>query len=238
MNSAVQQTTKWDGPRLDIPKDFFSRWYAECGRPFPWRDRGTSPFAILVAEILLKQTRAEMVAQVWPSLVRKYPGAEELAVADPKELFELVERLGLGHQRTTALLEVAAAIKWDREVPSQPDDLMKLPFVGMYSAHAIACFGFYHRVPLVDLNVVRVVSRILGTDPPKDIRRAPLIWDIAWALLPKDSFREHNYGLLDFAATVCKPRSPRCSQCPIAARCAYARSRASDDKQDLECRQE
>lgn len=206
---------------LQIPSDFFVDWYAANGRAFPWRDKGVTPFAILMAEVLLKQTRAEMVAPVWERLVGKYSGPEELAAANREELFGLVVNLGFGHQRTTALLEVALAVKRVGELPSTPKDLMGLPYIGLYSAHAVACFGFAQPVPIVDLNVVRVVSRIAGLEPPRDIRRAPTIWSYARALLPERLYREHNYGLLDFAATVCKPRSPMCGQCPIAASCAY-----------------
>ncbi len=221
VNSSAKRTKKRDKVRLHIPNGFFVRWYAAHGRTFPWRDAGVNPFAILVAEVLLKQTRAEMVARVWPSLVRKYPGPEELATADREELFGMIAGLGFGHQRTTALLDVASTVKRNGVLPSQPEELLKLPYIGLYSAHAVACFGFAQPVPVVDLNVVRVFSRIADINPPKDIRRAPDIWSIAWALLPRSSFQEHNYGLLDFAATVCKPRSPRCSQCPIATRCAH-----------------
>ena len=233
MNRAAKQTIKWDGSGLTIPNGFFVNWYEAHGRSFPWRRGGVSPFAILVAEVLLKQTRAEMVAQVWPSLVRKYPGPDELAVADPEELFELVAGLGFGHQRTTALIAVASAVRQGETLPYQPNDLIELPYIGMYSAHAIACFGFAQRVPVVDLNVVRVIARIAGAAPPKDIRRASLFWSTAWAMLPTSSFVEHNYGLLDFAATICKPRSPQCDQCPLATRCAYERGRATDDMQSL-----
>ena len=73
MNSAPNQTTKRDGLGFHIPDGFFVNWYEEHGRSFPWRDGGVTPFAILVVEVLLQQTRAEMVAQVWPSLVREYP---------------------------------------------------------------------------------------------------------------------------------------------------------------------
>ena len=221
MHSAANQPMKRDGLGLHIPDGFFVNWYEGHGRSFPWRDGGVSPFAILVAEVLLQKTRAEMVAKVWPSLVKEYPGPDELAVADPEELFDLVSGLGFGHKRTTALIDLASAVRQCATLPSQPKDLIKLPYIGMYSAHAVACFGFAQRVPIVDLSVARVISRIAGAVPPKDIRRAPLIWNIAWEMLPASSFAEHNYGLLDFAATICKARSPRCAQCPIATVCAY-----------------
>ena len=209
-------------PRLGIRRDFFVKLYAEYGRPFPWRDEKTSPFSILVAEILLKQTRAEKVEKVWPSLVNRYPSVDDLASSNSDELFEMIVELGFGNQRTRALINLASAIKQiGGKLPAQPRELVKLPYVGIYTANAVACFAFGQRVPIVDLSIIRIISRVAGIQPSKDIRRASLIWEIAWTLLPKIKIKEHNYGLLDFAALVCKPRSPKCKQCPIATKCDY-----------------
>ncbi len=209
---------------LSIRSDFFQRHYALHGRAFPWREEGTDPFGILVAEILLKQTRAGKVDKVWPSLLVRYPSAEAMAGADPKELYSSVSELGFGNQRTKALIALSSAIKNIGEaLPTAPEELIKLPYVGVYTAHAVACFAFGQRLPIVDLSVVRTISRIAGIQPAKDIRRAAQVWDFAWALLPLHRYQEHNYGLLDFIAAVCKPRSPDCNICPISSECAYGK---------------
>lgn len=211
-------------PVHSILKDFFPRFYAAQGRTFPWRMESTSPFGILVAEILLKQTRAEKVAKVWPSLVARYVDATELSSADPGELFRMVTPLGFGNQRTVALIALATAIEQTGgTIPASPGDLVKLPYVGVYTAHAVACFAYDQRVPIVDLSVVRLISRVEGIQPPSDIRRAGKIWDVAWTWLPQQNFKEHNYGLLDFATAVCKPRSPCCRDCPLSINCAYGK---------------
>jgi len=211
-------------PKLNLPANFFVGWYALNGRWFPWRCQGVSPFGVLIAEVLLRRTRAEMVALAWPSLIEEYPDPAALAAAKPSDLFLKLKSLGFGHQRSQVLLDLATTIKEARTLSSQPSELMVLPHVGLYTAHAVACFGFGKRVPVVDLNVVRVISRIAGIEPVKDIRRgASLIWQLAWALLPEKQVPEHNYGLLDFAATICKSRSPKHGECSIATWCAYAR---------------
>ena len=211
-------------PNTGMHSDFFQCHYTAHGRSFPWREEGTSAFGILVAEILLKQTHAGKVAKVWPSLIAQYRNAVEMAAADPDELFGYVSELGFGNQRTGALIALSSAIRQTGEpIPADPKDLMNLPYVGVYTAHAVACFAYGQRFPIVDLSVVRVISRITGIQSPKDIRRAAGVWDIAWALLPRRRFKEHNYGLLDFAAAVCKPRSPDCNECPIAPKCVYRR---------------
>ena len=231
MSDAVDQEDKSRATLEDLPADFFSNWYLSSGRQFPWRDPVVSPFGLLVAEILLKQTRAEHVATVWPSLMSLYPTADKLAMADPGQVLKLIEGLGFGNQRTCALIELASAVTEAGEIPAEPCELGKLPYVGVYTSHAVACFGFHKRVPAVDTNVVRVFSRITGGEPPSDIRRAPAIWEMAWSLLPDRLVKEHNYGLLDFAAAVCRSRSPLCSQCPIVSGCAYGRHLLPDELQ-------
>ena len=208
---------------MSIPVGFFADWFKMYGRSFPWREQNVSPLGILLAEVLLKQTRAEMVAEVWPALCRKYPNAASLESASPEVLHQEISCLGFGRQRVTALRELSSAINEIGGLPTQPPDLMKLPYVGMYSAHAVACFAFGHRVPVVDLSIVRVLSRLAGIEPASDIRRAPKIWEIAQTFLPDREVKEHNYGLLDFAADMCKARSPRCEECPLASSCAHAK---------------
>ena len=223
MEAVFKRREKHTPPNLGIRKDFFQRLYATHGRSFPWREESASPFGILIAEILLKQTHAGKVAKVWPSLVKQYPNAQEMAAANPEELLVSVSELGLGNQRTSALIALSSAIgRTGEPVPADPINLLKLPYVGVYTAHAVACFAYDQRVPIVDLSVVRTICRIAGIRPAKDIRRAAKVWDLAWSLLPRRQFKEHNYGVLDFAAHFCRPRSPRCHECPLAKKCAYA----------------
>lgn len=214
-------------PRLGISYDFFIQQYVEQGRSFPWRDEKATPLGILVAEILLKQTHAGKVAGVWPALVDRYPDAYELSNAEPAELRGMIAELGFGNQRTSALINLATVIVEGGALPSQLEELLRLPYVGLYTAHAVACFAFGQRLPIVDLSIIRVLSRITGIPPASDIRRAGAIWEIASALLPREQFQEHNYGLLDFAATVCKPRRPHCEHCHFAVNCAYYRKHDS-----------
>ena len=224
MASKSEKQKKLAPPNPGIRRAFFQHYYSAHGRSFPWRAESASPFGILVAEILLKQTHAGKVAKVWPCLIARYPSAGDMSEADPDELFRFVSELGFGNQRTSALIALASAIRQTREpLPVDPKDLMKLPYVGVYTAHAVACFAYGRRFPIVDLSIVRTISRIVGINPPKDIRRAGEVWDVAWLLLPWQRFKDHNYGLLDFAAAVCKPRSPSCNECPIAAECAHGR---------------
>ena len=207
---------------MRVPEGFFVDWYRVRGRSFPWREVDVSPFGILLAEVLLKQTRAEMVAAVWPTLLRRYPTAASLESASPEVLHHQIACLGFGRQRVSALRQLSTALSKAGGIPTRSAGLEKLPHVGIYTAHAVACFAFGHRVPVVDLSIVRFLSRLAGFEPPSDIRRAPEVWEIATNLLPDKEVKEHNYGMLDFAAYMCKARSPRCHECPVASSCAHA----------------
>ena len=218
---------------VSVPVRFFANWFKMRGRSFPWREEDVSPFGILMAEVLLKQTRAEMVAAVWPALFERYPNAASLESASSEVLYHHISCLGFGRQRVTALRQLSAAINKVGGLATQPADLMKLPHVGIYSAHAVACFAFGRHVPVVDMSIVRVLSRLAGIEPPSDIRRAPEVWEIARSLLPAEEVKEHNYGLLDFAAAICKARSPRCDECPVAPSCAHAGRLARIRGQDI-----
>ena len=201
-----------------------TRHYHEHRRDLPWRVPETTPFGLLLAEMLLRQTRAEQVAPVWVALVRDYPAPADVRDAAPDALFTLLAPLGLGHQRVAALQAVASTLieRHGGQVPGSIPALLRLPHVGPYAAHAVACFGFGRRVPMVDANVLRVLSCVFGETYSPDNRRAPRAWAMAADLLPRRGpVTEYGYGLLDFSAAVCKPRRPDCHACALTSICAW-----------------
>lgn len=214
--------------RLEMVQEFFVNWYRQFGRSFPWRSHGTSPFVCLVTEMLLRQTRAAHVANIWDDFFRKYPSAKTLMDADPDELMRDVQVLGFGRQRSEAL---RTASRWlclhhGGEVPATESELIAIPHVGAYTARAVLCFAYNQPVAIVDTNILRFFSRYHGIELRRlDNRRAPRVWELATAALPqnKEHVREHNYGLLDFTAAVCKPRNPSCTQCPLVPSCTWGK---------------
>jgi len=215
---------------------FFRKFYRESGRKFPWRERGIPAFGILTAEMLLRQTRAEQVAAVWPLLMERYPSPADLAAADLTDLYSLLATLGLGRQRAEALTAASATLvaRHRGKVPKSVDALAAIPHLGLYSAHAIACFAYGKRVPVVDANVLRVLSRLFAETYSPDNRRAQAAWDRATSILPvKASIREHNYGLLDFAAMICKPGLPRCRVCRLNGLCPWCWENIWDKRERL-----
>lgn len=147
--------------------------------------------------------------------------------SESTELYSLLSPLGFGNQRTEAIQMVSKAliVEHHGKVPRSVEKPLSLPHVGLYSAHAVACFAYGRRVPVVEVNVIRVFSRLTGQFLPPDNRRAKAAWDLAWQILPQRHVRAHNYGLLDFSAQICVPRTPHISICPLSPFCAEAQQR-------------
>jgi len=204
-------------------RKFFFRYFEENGRCFPWRQKRTSAFALLIAEVLLKQTKATDVVPVWLDLLDRCPTPASLARGRQATLLRILEPLGLQRQRSVALASMAKAIvaEFEGKVPREIDDLLELPYVGLYSACAFACFHHGTRVPIVDANILRVLSRLTGHNFGRDLRRNHEVWALAWGILPMKRYVEHNYGLLDFSALVCTARNPGCTRCVLRPRCVY-----------------
>lgn len=145
-------------------RNFFTRYARKHFRNFPWRRKKTKDFHLLIAEVLLAQTKAPDVAQVWPVLISRYQKPEDLASVNRSALKALLRPLGLQNQRAKALQTIATVLveRHHGEVPHDVAQLLSLPHVGLYTAAAVASFAFGKRVPIVDTNVLRVLGRITG----------------------------------------------------------------------------
>ena len=179
-----------------------------------------------MAEVLLVQTKAEDVAVIWPQLVRKYPTPAALSRARVSSLVKLLRPLGLQNQKAKSLVTISRVLQQDfgGRVPRTTEALLSIPHLGLYIAAAVGCFAFGERLPIVDANVLRVLGRVQGMETGGDLRRSPDIWSLAWKLLPKKNCKLHNYGILDFAATVCMAEGPRCESCGLNGHCAFYRN--------------
>lgn len=185
-------------------------WSEQSERTFSWRSN-PSPYQVLVAEVLLQRTFAEKVQPVFDEFIGTYPGPGELAKADPDDLEELLEPLGLQRKKAAALVKIGERTEAEG-IPRDEESLMELPYVGPYGVNSVMCFGFGERRPIVDANVVRIFNRVFGKSFEGD--RDDAAWDFAWNVLPEADVEQYNLGLLDLAAEICTPRSPRCEACP------------------------
>jgi len=199
-------------------------WYRASARDLPWRRTG-DPYAILVSEAMLQQTRVDVVVPFYERFLARWPTLEHLAAADDEDVLSAWAGLGYyGRARRLVAASRAAAIAGG--LPRDVASLRELPGVGPYTAGAVASIAFGVRAPAVDGNVQRVLSRIDGRrESPGTVRaelwkRAARLHD---ALGPDDDPGELNQALMELGATTCLPRRPRCPSCPVAARCvAYA----------------
>lgn len=208
-------------------KTVFTTFAKKHFRAFPWRARNVTPFQLLIAEILLVQTKANDVSRVWPHLIRKYPTASALAMASTTSLVRLLQPLGLQNQKAKSLQVISRVIvsRFGGRVPETVESLLSIPHLGLYSACAVSCFVFGNRVPIVDGNVLRVLARLTGKECQRDLRRAKGAWSLAWALLPAKNCALHNYGILDFAAQICTAKDPLCAKCVLNRICSFGRQR-------------
>lgn len=196
------------------------RWYQREARDLPWR-RTHDPYAIWVSETMLQQTRVETVIPYYERFLERFPTVETLADADADDLME--HWAGLGYYRRARNLQAAArrvVDEHDGNLPEEIDDLLALPGVGRYTAGAVASIAFDRPAPVVDGNVARVFARIFGIR--EDVRSAPvqaLLWEKAEALARGHRPGDLNQAVMELGATVCTPKAPKCSACPVAKLC-------------------
>jgi A/G-specific adenine glycosylase len=199
-------------------------WAIEHSRDFPWRHT-IHPFHMLVAEMMLRRTRATQVVPVYERFISRYPCPARLARATESEVEEILRPLGL-RWRVPAFRQAAQRIvaEFDSAVPRDRPSLLTLPGVGEYVADAIRCFSFGEAAALVDTNTVRVAGRYFGIAVNADSRRRSQVRQAVRMLIDPLAPRASNLAVLDFAATVCLPSHPACQVCPVTAYCAWYRN--------------
>jgi A/G-specific adenine glycosylase len=198
------------------------RWFASHGRDLPWR-RTRDPYAVLVSEFMLQQTQVSRVADYYPRFLARFSSVAALARAKPKAVREAWDGLGY-YARARNLHALAKRVSGAGcQVPGDPQELLKLPGVGRYTAGAVACFAYEKPVPAVDTNVARVIRRLFVGEKRLRIGKAgsKVEWEIAARLVPPDGKRawKFNQAIMELGALVCTARAPRCADCPVQARC-------------------
>ena len=192
------------------------RWGTSNRRSFPWRRSSRRPYELVVAEILLQQTRAEHVTTVFDLVVTRCPDWRSLAEIPAADLENLLRPLGLQKRRSTALRALAGVVS-RQGLPMRASDLEALPGIGQYIARAVAVQLFGEAVAPIDTNVARVLERVFGPRKLADIRYDPELQRLALSLVPSTDPEGYLTALLDFAATICRARDPQCSECPVAS---------------------
>jgi A/G-specific adenine glycosylase len=203
----VSELLAWGGPRL---------------RDLPWR-RTRDPWGVLVSEVMAQQTQVARIIPRWEAFMERFPTPESLAEAPLADLLRLWQGLGYP-RRARALHEAARRITDSGRFPSTVEQLMDLPGVGPYTARAVAAFAFDLDVGVLDTNVGRLLARLAG-----ERLRPAAAQTMADDLVPKGDAWIWNQVVMDFGATVCTARTPRCDGCPVNKQCAWAGSTERTD---------
>ena len=197
------------------------RWYAAHRRDLPWR-RTDDPYHILVSEVMLQQTQVDRVIPKYHEFLLRYPTFESLARARPVDVRRTWYPLGY-NIRPVRLQGIAreTLARYGGRLPDDDVELRSMPGIGPYTAGAIRAFAYRRAAALVDTNVRRVLGRIfLGRRRLRRLRGHKAMWDLARALLPERRAYDYNQALMDFGATWCTARAPKCARCTMKSLCA------------------
>ena len=189
-------------------------------RPMPWKGE-TDPYRIWLSEIILQQTRVEQGWLYYERFIKRFPDVHSLANAPEQDVYKLWEGLGY-YTRCKNLIVTAKTIseKFNGVFPASYDEIIKLKGIGPYTASAISSFAYNEKRAVVDGNVQRVLARYFGISTPTDSHEGKKLFShLAQSLIDEKSPGVYNQAIMDFGATICRPRNPLCDQCVQAEDC-------------------
>ncbi len=195
-------------------------WYRANGRDLPWRNTD-DPYHILVSEMMLQQTQVERVLPKYHEWLQKFPSLEALAAAAEADVADAWRPLGY-NIRPRRLQSIAreSVERYAGQLPSDHATLLSFKGIGAYTAGAIRSFAFGQRAAILDTNVARVLFRIfIGEGDIKAHAMRKRLWQLSEAMVPYKHVFDFNQALMDFGATVCVARKPRCQACPMTRCC-------------------
>jgi A/G-specific adenine glycosylase len=171
---------------------------------------------------MLQQTTVAAVIPYFQRFIQTYPTVRHLAQADEQEVLHLWQ--GLGYYRRARHLHQAARIivnEWDGHLPDDPNRWMQLPGVGRYILGAVLSQAFDRRLPIIEANSIRVLSRWFGRrGDPKTTVMQKWLWTAAADILPRKRIGDFNQAMMELGALICTPTDPHCEHCPIRRGCA------------------
>ena len=198
-------------------------WFKRNKRDLPWRS--TTPWGVMISEYMLQQTPVNRVLPKWIEWMERWPTPKDLAAATPAQVITAWGRLG--YPRRALRLHAAAQIiaeDFNNEVPEDELTLQQLPGIGEYTAAAIAAFAFDQRTLVMDVNIRRVLTRVIdGNEHPKP---APTSREKArrLTLLPEKNAHIWAAATMELGAIVCTSKNPKCELCPVISACNWRKN--------------
>jgi A/G-specific adenine glycosylase len=201
--------------------------YVDNFRRLPWRSPpgglAPEPYRVWLSEIMLQQTTVATVKPRFERFIARWPTVEALAAASDEEI--LSEWAGLGYYaRARNLIACAREVVRRGGFPKTAAELRKLPGIGAYTSAAIAAIAFGERAAAVDTNVERVIARLAGLRQPSRFE----VERLALEMMPHEHPGDFVQAMMDLGATICRPKSPRCDNCPLATDCIAFRAGSPD----------
>ncbi len=198
-----------------------SDWFSKNARVLPWRE-SPQPYFVWLSEVMLQQTQVTAVIPYFNKFVKAFPSVSDLAKASIDEVYSLWAGLGY-YSRARNLHKGAQAIHARLEkglgFPSHREEWLAVPGVGEYTAGAVCSIALNQREGIVDGNVIRVLSRIFAVGE-MDSKKTP-IWELARKIVEVKAVepRSVNQALMELGALICKPKNPKCDECPVVLLC-------------------
>ncbi len=196
-------------------------WYRCHQRDLPWRNT-QDPYAILVSEFMLQQTRVETVIPYFERFLQLFPTLSTLAKTSLPKVLKAWAGLGY-YARARHLHQAAKRIwfDWNGQIPSKKKDLLTLPGFGPYTAGAVASIAFNEPVAALDGNMIRISRRIQGFKGKRiSAQSIKSMEEFLETLIPRGRASDFNQALMDLGALICLPPQPRCPECPLKRFCA------------------
>jgi len=170
---------------------------------------------------MLQQTQVATVIDYYTRFMKRFPTVRELAAADQSEVLKLWE--GLGYYRRARQLHAAAqmVVELHRgKFPETFDEVLALPGIGRYTAGAILSISLDQSLPILEGNTIRLFARLMQMrEDPKTSASQKLLWKFSESLVPKNRAGDFNQALMELGSEICKPKSPKCSECPVIKFC-------------------
>ena len=194
------------------------QWYYIQSKPYPWR-ASTDPYKIWLSEVMLQQTRVQTIPTYYEKWILSLPSIASVASASLNDVLKLWEGLGYYNRAKNFYKSCQIIInQYNGIIPINSKEFQKLPGVGPYIAAAVMSIAFKINIPAIDVNAIRVVSRLFMIKTKQNVSSSK-IKEILYNLIDKNNPGDFNQAIMDLGREVCTALAPKCPACPISRAC-------------------